>query len=660
MASPVNLPPRKLNILALPSYTALLFALIALVVLGAAFSSLLPGSQVWPLPIIIGFTLLPLRDFLHRPDRHMAGSGLVTTANPAAAELQQTLAGLAPHLSPAVQVAISVQPTEAHAFGAFRRRYVGLGRGLAGRLANALRDPDPDRSRQARAILAHELAHFLNCDVQLVWLAYGLLKMMVLVMAVNLVFSILLVTFVIEIGPEVARPEFWMSLSDRLTLMLPGFPRVDLLPLFEGLRAGNPTLVERLADPARQLENWQSFFLYLSASHTPFFLSGVVLWSYYWRRLLRVREFYADARAATLVGDAGVIPRAVQMHKLAARMAVTASSSQAVGPGACVRTWRQRLFLRLKSRLPEWPALQRQLAWSPPDEERQACLADPLVAFGSERALAVSAGLAVVLLDGVQRGMLTAQHITEPAAVVPVLIGFTVAALWTLPHVCAGQTLGGGLWRALARITLWFTAIKLLIYGVDLLLGTFMMITDPTGWGRVIDLWAYSMAGNWGSTFPPIVGAGVSWSQILEWHVLRPMAYFGLLMPPALFLFLAVDAALKRRALTWYALGTRIRRVFWTISVGLVSILVLLVIPLLNRVLFSYVYEAWSFGEAMGMILAVILGLVGAVMFWLTDRKFGKRCPRCSQQVDAEFQVGLHCPAPDCHQPLHAWLVAAY
>lgn len=660
MASPVNLPPRKLNILALPSYTALLFALIALVVLGAAFSSLLPGSQVWPLPIIIGFTLLPLRDFLHRPDRHMADSGLVITADPAAAELQQTLAGLAPNLSPAVQVAISVQPTEAHAFGTFRRRYVGLGRGLAGRLANALRDPDPDRSQQARAILAHELAHFLNRDVQLVWLAYGLLKMMVLVMAVNLVFSILLVTFVIEVGPEVARPEFWTSLSDHLTLMLPGFPRVDLLPLFEALRAGNPTLVERLADPARQLENWQSFFLYLSASHTPFFLSGVVLWSYYWRRLLRVREFYADARAATLLGDASVIPRALQMHKLAARMAKAAPPGAVLDPTARLRVWSDRQIQRLKSPLPEWPALQRQLAWSPSDDERQACLADPLVAFGSERALAVSAGLAMVLLDGVQRGMLTAQHITEPAAVVPVLIGFAVAALWTLPHVCAGQTLGSGLWRSLARIILWFTAIKLLMYGMDLLLGTFMMITDPIGWGRTIDLWAYSMTGNWGATFPPIVGAGVSWSQILEWHVLRPMAYFGLLMPPALFFFLAVDATLKRRALTWYALGPRVRRVFWTISIGSVLILLLLVIPLLNRVLFSYVYEAWSFGEVMGMILAAGVALGGGGMFWFADRRLGKRCPRCSRRLDIGFQPGLHCLAADCAQPLHPWLVAAY
>jgi len=411
-----NLRPHKLNILALPSATAVLFALIALVVLGAAFSSLLPGSQLWPLPIVIGFTLLPLRDFLGRPDRHMAQSGLTIGDNPAAAELQQTLAGLAPHLSPAVQVAVSVRSAEAHAFGAFRRRYVGLGRALAGRLANALRDADPDRRQQARAVLAHELAHFLNRDVQLVWLAYGLLKMMVLVMAVNLVISIMLVSFVIEVGPEVLQPAFWTALSDHLAAMLPGLPRPDLLPIFEMLRDGNPALVQRLADPARRIENWQPLFLYLVSSHAPFFLSGAILWGYYWRRLLRTREFYADARAAALVGDAQVIPRAILMHKLAVSMAQAAPVSREAGFGWRLRAWAAGQLRPLRSRLPEWPLLRQQLAWSPPAEERRACLADPLVAFGGERTIAVSAGLAVVLLDLVQRGTLTAQHIMEPGA----------------------------------------------------------------------------------------------------------------------------------------------------------------------------------------------------------------------------------------------------
>lgn len=656
-------PPRKLNILALPSYTAILFALIGFVVLGAAFSSLLPGSQVWPLPIIVGLTLLPLRDFLHRPDRHMADDDLALTDNPAAAELQHTLAELAPTLAPPARVAVSVHPSEAHAFGTFRRRYVGLGRALAGRLANALRDADPDRRQQARAILAHELAHFLNRDVQLVWLAYGLLKMMVLVMAVNLVMGILLSTFIIEVGPEVLRPEFWNALTQHLAATLVGLPTPDLAPIFEWMWAQNPALIERLADPARRIENYQPFFLYLASSHTPFFLAGALLWGYYWRRLLRVREFYADARAAALVGDAEVIPRAMLMHKLAVSITRANPSAQPTAglhPAARIRAWGDHLLRVLKSHLPGWPALQRQLAWAPADDERKACLADPLVAFDSERTIAVSAGLAVILLDLVQRGTLTAAFVTEPGAYVPVLAGFVVFGLWVLPRLCAGQTLHGGLWKSLVRIVAWFTALKLLMYAADLLLGLFMMTTNPAGWGRVLDLWVYSMFGGLGPDLPPIVNVQVSWTQILEWHSVRPMAYFGLLMPPVLLLWLALDAALKRRALTWYALEGRVHRIFWAISGGLALQLGLLIIPLLNRVLFGYLYATWSPGELVGFAFALMLGLAGFAAFRLADRKLSKRCPCCGQQVEADFQPGICCPVKDCGQPLHAWLVAEY
>jgi hypothetical protein len=658
MSSPSALPlPRKLNILALPSHTALLFALIGLVVLGAGFSSLLPGSRLWPLPIIAGLTLLPLRDFLHRPDRHMVDNELALTDNAAAAEIQCALAELAPTLSPPARVAVSVRQSEAHAFGTFRRRYLGLGRSLAGRLANALRDVNPDRRQHARAILAHELAHFLNRDVQLVWLAYGLLKMMVLVMAVNLLIGILLATFIIEVGPEVLRPEFWTALAHYLGGALPGLPMPDLVPIFEGLRAQNPALIERLADPSRRIENWQPFFLYLSSSHTPFFVSGALLWGYYWRRLLRVREFYADARAAAILGDAEVIPRAMLMHKLATSLA---QANPSVHPGSRTGAWGSGLLRAVKSKLPEWPALQRQLSWAPGDDERKACLADPLVAFGSERTIAVSAGLAVILLDLVQRGALTAAFITEPGAYVPMLAGFLVFGLWALPRVCTGKTLRRGLLRSLIRVVAWFTALRLLMYTVDLLLGLLMMVSNPAGWGRVLDLWVYSMVGGMGSDLPAIVGAQVSWPQILEWHTLRPMAYFGLLMPPVLVLWLVMDAALKGRALTWYVLDGQVRRVFWAISGGLALLLGLLVIPLLNRLLFGYVYVSWSLGDLLGLALALLVGAVGATGFWLADRKLGKRCPGCGQRVEADFQPGMHCQATGCDQPLHAWLVAGY
>ena len=58
---------RKLNILALPSFTSIMFVLIAFVILGAALTSLLPDSQLWWPPLAFGLLFLPLRDFLQWP-----------------------------------------------------------------------------------------------------------------------------------------------------------------------------------------------------------------------------------------------------------------------------------------------------------------------------------------------------------------------------------------------------------------------------------------------------------------------------------------------------------------------------------------------------------------------------------------------------------------
>jgi Zn-dependent protease with chaperone function len=671
MTAPVEHPPQaKLNILALPSHTALLFGLIALIVLGAAFSSLLPGAQLWPLPILLGFTLLPLRDFLHRPDRHIARAGLSLRADPAAVELQGALRELAPALTPPVAIAVGDRPAEAHAFGTFRRRYIGLGRNLAVNLRTFLRSPDAAERQQARAVLAHELAHFLNRDVQLVWLAYGLLKMMVLVMAVNLVVSILLSAFVIEVGPEVFRPEFWAALSRHLAGILPGLPTPDLGWIFDSLRAQNSTLVDRLADPARQIENWQPFFIYLAGSHTPFFLSGAVLLGYYWRRLLRVREFYADARAAALVGNAAVVPEALVLHKYAALMApvssAAAGSFRSAAPTRSTLGERLAAFRRsagrwrraVGARLPGWPAMQRQLALAPSDAERQACLVDPLVAFGSERVIAVSAGLAVILLDLILRGTLTAARITEPGAHLPMLTGFAVLSLWCLPRVCAGQTLRRHLARSILSAVGVFTGIKLLMHFVDFGLGLAMMARDPAAWGHTLDLWVYSMVGGVAPDLPSVVGVAVTWPQIIEWHTVRPMIYFGLLMPPTLVAWLVADAALKRRALTWYALGARVRRVFWAIAGVLALLLALAAIPCLNRLIFPYIYTAWSAGELIGAGLALLVAFAGGTLFWFYDRRLVGRCSRCKAQVTEPYAAGQYCES--CGGPLHDWLVLTY
>lgn len=148
-------------------------------VLGAAFSSLLPGSQLWWPPIVLGLTLLPLRDFLYRPDRMISRWKMSRRRDEAAAVIENELASLGADKPP--QVLTTERSVGIYAFGNFSRSFLGLERSFAEAFYSGLKAPPGRRRDRFRAILAHELSHFLNHDVWLMWLSYGLLKMMVLV-----------------------------------------------------------------------------------------------------------------------------------------------------------------------------------------------------------------------------------------------------------------------------------------------------------------------------------------------------------------------------------------------------------------------------------------------------------------------------------------------
>lgn len=633
-------PALKLNILALPSHTAILFALIALVVLGAALASLLPNSGLWWPPIVIGLTLLPLRAFLQRPDRVMRRQGLIHYDDKTTAVIEEELASFGAEQRPIVLIAD--KPLGARAFGTFRRHYISFGRSLAQGIAEGLRARAGRQRDRLRTILAHELAHFLNRDVWLVWLSHALLLMMILVMGLNLWVGLNLSLFVIENGPEIAQPEFFGRLFEQATQMLPGMPSLDLRGVYDIFYQRNPMVMEQLADPDLRLEHWRLHFFRLAAAHLPFALSGLVLWAIYWRRLLRVRELYADARAAALMGDASIVREATAVH----------DTIVAVTPISLSRWGRIRASL---ARLPEHiPALSLH----PSDKKRRNCLAEPIQVLDSWRWIAISVGLAVVLLDLLLRGTLTAGYIKEPGAYLPLLASFLVFATWLLPRVCMGNDSRKGLLSQVARIVLLFTLIKLIPRMIDAGLAVVMLFTNPEMFGEVIDLWAYSLTGRFATELPRLMGVEVSWPEFLSYHVVWPMAYFALLMPPTLIGFLLADASLKRRALTWYRLEERVRRVFWCVSGVLALVLALIVIPLCDWLLFPQAHSSWSVAALSGAAIALTAILVGGVLFWRYDQKLATRCPGCDTRLSGMYQLGKQCER--CGEALHPWLVANY
>lgn len=650
---PASASAPKLNILALPSYTAILFALIALVVLGATFTSLLPGSQLWWAPAVLGLVLLSLRDYLRRPRLWMRRQRLVP---PDAAQAQQDsaqylavqtiqneLADLAGD-RPSPLVTVSPQQLAIHSFGTGRQRYVGIGQEAASQLAKSLQNGAEQKRRPVRAILAHELAHFLNRDISMMGLSYSLLKMMILVMLVNLWMGFSFSLFIIQVGPEVLRPAFWDGMTNFLGGMLPGLPSPDLSWVLPSLEQRNPATFARLADPNQDIAVWTPFFLFQVSTYLPFIVSGIVLFGLYWRRLLRVRELYADARAASLMGSGGaVIAGLVRAAK--SNLTDKPPAEQRAG-----QSWRRWLPTFLG-------ALQPHFALHPSFKERRACLAEPQRVFGSWRAMAVSAGLAVAMLELVLRSPLTAGLISQPGAHLAFATGFVVFGLWLLPQLCLGSRRDAHLGRALVGMVLLYTAIKVAPYLLDLLAALLVQATNPGGWGRSIDLWVYGMLGIMGNDLPRIVGVEISWSQFILWHTLTPIAYFSLVMPPALLGFLWLDSVLKRRALTWYGLSSRVRRVWFAITAVLLGVLLLLVVPVSSRIFFPWVYETASPLALAGIAAGVVLALVGGIAFLLANRRWAARC-RCGASLSGDFDLGRTCP--DCGACHHQWLIASY
>lgn len=654
--------PRKLDIFALPSYTAILFGLIVAVILGIAFTALLPGSQLWWPPVIFGLTLLPLRDFLQWPDRllreyRIRGSPAdrVSNDDPARREIEAALAALAPDRPP--ELCITDVPVDIESFGTFRRRYVAVGRSAATILAKKL---GSDKRRQpCLAMLCHELAHFANHDMSLAQLSRSLLKMTVLVMAANIWIGLLLVAFVIIVSPEILRPEFWIGLSERLSALAPGFPRLDLTWMLDSLQQQNPYAFERLQDPAGRSALWFSSSLYLVGAQLPFVLTGVVLWLFYWPRLMRIRELYADARSAQMLHDSDAPLEALRQH---GKLQLVPDSARPGGWQRLREGWASALGQARGLPL-KLPVVGRFFKLHPEPETRELCLADPVQVFGKPHEIAITVGLAAILLDLGTRGILTAGYIYEPGPFLPVLIAFVITAIWLLPQISVAGTGSrrGSLLLKIALIVGIVTAMKLFMLVIDLGLVTFMRLADATSWGQALDLWVYVMLGVGAEgPLPGLMGVEVSWATFTEMHVLRPMAYFGLALPPLLGGILWADATLKRHALTWYGLEARVRRVFWISTIVFALLLALLVIPVLDHLLFPMIYSSWSLATVTGIAGVLLVAIAGGFWFWREDRRWAGRCPSCGQQMTGYYYPGRVCQDEQCHQALHPWLVASY
>ncbi len=468
--------------------------------------------------------------------------------------------------------------------------------------------------------------------------------MMILVMLANLWISFGLSLFIIDVSPEVLQPAFWDQMEQFWAGLLPGLPAPDLDWVLPWLEQQNPAVFARLADPGQNPSIWTAFFLFHVSAYLPFIVSGIVLFGLFWRRLLRVRELYADARAASLVSSAKAVRDGLMLYTTWT-LSPTASNS------------RRFSINRSPIRSIYQARVAPHFANHPDHKARQDCLAAPHKMYGSWRSMAISAGLAVVMLELILRGALTAGLIYQPGAHLAFAAGFVVFSLWLLPQWCLGNRRDAGLQRAVLGLVLLYTAIKLAPYLLDLAAALLVQATNAEGWGAAIDLWVYALAGVTGDNLPRLMGIEVTWAQFILWHILTPLAYFAVVLPAALLGFLALDGALKRRILTWYGLGSRVRRVWLVETLVLLMGLLLLIVPLTSRIFFPWVYDTLTPMALAGMGGGLAVLAVGATVYLWASRRWAGRCG-CGATLAGDFDLGATCPG--CGVRLHEWLIACY
>lgn len=633
----------RLNILALPSFTAILFGLTVFVILAAVLSSLLPDSKMWWPPLVLGVVLLTLRDFLRAPQRAAQRSGL-QAADQRVTPLADALAKLGAQTSQRTPQLLVADQQAIWSFGTFRRRFIAVGQGMGAVLSQYIARPNAPSGNAARAVLAHELAHFSNGDIQLAGLARSLLKTTFLVAFFLLWIAVGMIALMLQVGAEVTSPGFWNELTRRT-----GLPGLDLTPLRELLRAQNPEVFVQLADPARAPAiAWYSISYNVSAL-LPFLISTAILYVFLWRKLMRVREFYADARAAETLASGGLdgVTAVVDAMNLIGTLKTVTVEEPAHRPRrilAAVRRYRDQAF---SSGL---------LAFRPVDDLLKQALHDPIVAFGRPWQIAVWTGVAVLLLELMLRGSLTVSYINQPGPHLPLMTAWGVFALWLLPQVCSGVS-GRRLAGMVLQMAAIFMLVKLSLNFADALLVGAAYLTGQLGpLGNVLNLWACTVVGGCGDVTPNFIGADFTWEQIVRWHIVTPIVYYLFFALPMLVAGLLLDARLKRWALTWYRHDRKVKRVFWVITGTLLALLLLVVAPIGNRLFFTWIYGEWSPATLAGMALGMAATLAVGGWFAASHRRLAGRCWQCDEPVPGPFALGLACV--HCGARQHPWLLA--
>jgi Zn-dependent protease with chaperone function len=620
----------KLSLFALPSQTTVLFALIVGVILIAVLSGAIGPSPFCVTPVLLGIVLLPLRAYLAWPEREIARYAL-HPAGESYTSLQAEIAALSAQIGITTypRLMITDRPIGVYTFGSFRRRYVGMGTASAQSLTTDL--ASPTTVPRARAFLLHELAHFKNGDIWQMGYSRELLRTVAVFLVWTATFSVGLILLMM------------ISVPAYLNADLSQAPGLDpnLRSQLELLLHLDPASRAEIAQKASQI-NLGLIASFVLNSLCPMIVTGVLVWVFYWRKLLRVRELYADARAAQALGDMLVVQKALGYY------------------GVDYGRMELRLpVLRPSPTLP--PASDTPMAFGgetgaallrlhPRLKERIEYLQDPGRIFGAWWHTALVVGILVLLLDVLLVSPFTSYYLSSFPIHFATLSAFIAIAVSLLPGVVQGRRLGGDI----VCIVIAVIAIRVGWLAFNLGLAAALYIISPDVLTDVLEIMVRTVARS--AAFPsgPVIqDAGAA---LVEAGV--GQLIFQVVMGLALLVFLYADVRLKQRVLTWYACK-RVIVVCWIIIGWLAFVLGTLVLIPLTALIMSDPEALFNPISLSLMAVAVVAVVAGAGAYVWADRHYRQRCPKCGADAPDHFdRLGKNCF--QCGEVFHPWLIANY
>jgi hypothetical protein len=613
----------KLNIFALPNQTTVLFGMMATIILGAVMAGSMDAAPLSMRPIAVLLALLPLRAFLARPEREFARYHEASGSAQAFEKLQAEVTFLARMdvgLSRAPVLKVFDEAVPLQAIGTFRRWYVMIGLDEAIRLQDDVGSQGA-QAAQTRARLIHELYHFKTGDYWQLGYAGELLRLTALVMAWAFAFALGYGLLLVMAKPDILQFDLAAALEQARATAPP--------PIHEFVDHAIPALLTRFlptVEEARHRAAQVSIPLAVNfalGSTYPFALMGLVLWGVYWRKLWRIREFYADAGSVRTQGASGPLA-AILRGASAARRAP--------------QGWR-RLFQRVR----------RFHAFA---DERLAALAEPARVFDSWKGAALLAGSLALILEMLLVTPLTLAYVHHVPMHVPTLAVFVVVCFnFLIPTLAQGRTVTADLLKIVAVVT----AARLALLAAALVFMTAVMFVDPEFFAQSMTMARYVIARFAG--IPQAIEAVDSAALVTTMaarNLAQVVAIGGIWLAA-----LMLTGWMLQRVWTWYHTPSAgyvamvSRRVVW----GMGVFLGLTVIPLATAGLLAPDNLAHPL-NMLAIAAGLLIAAAGLGWFWRADRRCGRRCPRCERHVAGRYRPGKCCE--HCETVLHPWLLATY